>query len=66
MDEQRRIVSLVKNIQKKIKLNSEINQNIFDQIQALYCSKYDVSAHASTGVLLIKMRNALLFMIYIR
>ena len=48
---QRKIVDLLEIIRAKIELNTKINQNLFEQIQTVYCKDYDPSSHETTGVL---------------
>ena len=48
---QKRIASVLDNIELKIGVNAKINQNLYDQIQAIYCKDFDPVSHEVTGVL---------------
>ena len=51
IQEQKRIVSLIDEIQKKLRVNKEINDNLADQIQAIYSNEFDPTTHRPSGVL---------------
>lgn len=40
MQEQRKIVSLIDDIQRKIRINEEVNENLYQQAQALYKNRF--------------------------
>ena len=48
---QDRIVSVLKSIDDKIEVNTEINKNLADQIQAIYNNEFDPCTHTPSGVL---------------
>ncbi len=45
------IVSILSSIDDKIRKNTEINQNLYEQIQTIYCKYFDPVSHEVTGVL---------------
>ena len=49
--EQRAICDYMKMLDKKIEINEEINDNLSDQIQAIYSNVFDPTTHTPTGVL---------------
>ena len=51
IEEQRRIASVLSALDDKIEKNTKINENLSDQIQAIYSNEFDLSTHTSTGVL---------------
>ena len=51
IQEQKRIVSLIDEIQKKLRVNKEINDNLADQIQAIYSNEFDPTTHTPSGIL---------------
>lgn len=51
MKTQKNIASILDSIDSKIELNEQINENLSDQIQAIYSNEFDLSTHTSTGVL---------------
>lgn len=51
IDEQRKIGALLKALDDKIALNYEINDNLSEQVQAIYCDNYSLIAHTPSGVL---------------
>lgn len=51
LDTQRRIGALLKAIDDKIALNNSINENLADQIQAIYCNEFDPTTHTPAGIL---------------
>ena len=50
-EEQIKISSILSAIDSKIEHNIAINQNLAEQIQAIYCNDYDTLTHLPTGVL---------------
>ncbi|RRK33492.1 restriction endonuclease subunit S [Schaedlerella arabinosiphila] len=48
---QRKIAKLLANLDKKIAVNNEINDNLANQIQAIYCNSYDSIAYKPSGIL---------------
>ena len=50
-DEQERIAGILATIDGRIKLNTEINENLSDQIQAIYSNEFDPTTHTPSGVL---------------
>ena len=48
---QEKIVGIMSSIEGKIQCNNAINENLSDQIQAIYSNEFDLSTHTSTGVL---------------
>ena len=51
IEEQRRIASVLSALDDKIEKKTKINENLSDQIQAIYSNEFDLSTHTSTGVL---------------
>ena len=51
LNTQKRISSVLLSIQNKIDLNEQINQNLNEQIQTIYCKDFDPISHEATGVL---------------
>lgn len=49
--EQRQIASVLSALDDKIEKNREINDNLSDQIQAIYSNEFDPTTHTPTGVL---------------
>lgn len=50
-DEQKKIADILWNLEQKINTNEMINDNLADQVQAIYCNNYDLIAHTPSGVL---------------
>ena len=50
-EEQRVIGKLLKDLDDRIKLNTEINENLADQIQAIYSNEFEPTTHTPSGVL---------------
>ena len=51
MESQKKIVDLIETIRSKVEVNSEINENLSDQIQAIYSNEFDPTTHTPSGVL---------------
>lgn len=51
IEEQKEVLSYLEPINDKIQLNTEINKNLADQIQAIYNNEFDPCTHTSSGVL---------------
>ncbi|MCR5726196.1 MAG: restriction endonuclease subunit S [Lachnospiraceae bacterium] len=49
--QQRVIAGILRAIDNKIQLNEEINDNLSDQIQAIYSNEFDPTTHTPTGAL---------------
>ena len=48
---QDKVVDMLERFDKKIKVNSEINENLSNQIQAIYSNTFDPTTHTPFGVL---------------
>ena len=48
---QRKVASVLETIDSKIKNNYEINENLSDQIQAIYSNLFDPATHTPSGIL---------------
>jgi len=48
---QKKISSFLGSLDLKIKCNEHINQNLYEQIQTIYCKDFDPVSHEVTGVL---------------
>ena len=48
---QKRIAEVLGSIDEKIEVNNEINENLSDQIQAIYSNEFDPTTHTLSGVL---------------
>ena len=51
IEEQRRIASVLSALDDKIEKNTEVNENLSDQIQAIYSNEFDPTTHTPSGVL---------------
>ena len=51
LDVQKKIASILKAIDTKIFQNRKINENLSDQIQAIYSNEFDPATHTPSGVL---------------
>lgn len=51
IEEQVKIAAYLHLFDKKIGINRMINDNLADQVQAIYCNEYDPIAHTPSGVL---------------
>ena len=51
LSEQQKIASIFNSIDAKIENNNRINQNLYEQIQTIYCKDFDPVSHEATGVL---------------
>ena len=51
LHEQKQIAEFLTVLDNKIKNNDEINQNLYEQIQTIYCKDFDPVSHETTGVL---------------
>lgn len=51
ISEQTKIVSILETIRRKIELNEQINNNLSEQIQAIYREDFDPTTHKPTGFL---------------
>lgn len=51
LDVQEDIVDVLRHLDDKIQLNTEINKNLAEQLQALYTSEFDVTVHHATAKL---------------
>ena len=51
MESQKKIVDLLETIRAKVEINSEINENLSDQIQAIYNSEFNPTTHTPSGIL---------------
>lgn len=47
----KKIASILGSIDRKINCNKRINQNLYEQIQTIYCKDFDPVSHEVTGVL---------------
>lgn len=50
-EEQEKIAGILEALDRKIQLNTEINENLADQIQAIYGDEFDPGMHTPSGVL---------------
>ena len=51
IEEQRQIASVLSALDDKLEKNKEINENLADQIQAIYSNEFDPTTHTPSGVL---------------
>lgn len=51
IDIQQKIAKILGTVDKKIKNNEEINENLSDQIQAIYSNEFDPITHTPSGIL---------------
>lgn len=51
IEEQRQIASVLSVLDDKLEKNKEINENLADQIQAIYSNEFDPTTHTPSGVL---------------
>ncbi len=51
LSEQKRISAVIEALNDKIEENEKINNNLSEQIQAIYCEDFDPMTHEPTGVL---------------
>jgi len=49
--EQRKIAMILGDIDSKIQINKKVNENLSDQIQAIYSNEFDPTTHKPSGVL---------------
>ena len=50
-EEQEKIAGILEVLDRKIQLNTEINENLAEQIQAIYCSEFALVTHTPSGQL---------------
>ena len=50
-ESQDKVVSILKTLDSKIANNKEINDNLSDQIQAIYSNEFDPTTHTPSGIL---------------
>ena len=51
IEPQRKVASVLETIDEKIKCNNAINENLSDQIQAIYSNEFDPTTHTPSGIL---------------
>lgn len=51
IESQQRIADILSSIDNKIELNETINENLSDQIQAIYSNEFDPTTHTPSGIL---------------